>query len=67
MITVVCPHIHVFLVNDFSRIPTNICNQKVVMSLCEHDSFLLTNYDLDKMFDDIVGGNRVEYDNKLSE
>ena len=55
MIRVVHPQLYVGIAYDESKIPMHICSQKADQSLCNHDTFPLTDYDQNIIVDNIVG------------
>ena len=66
IITVVHTRLDVDIADDESNTTTHGCSQKVAQLLCKCDSFLLTYYDHDIVFDNILRRYRTEYSKQES-
>ena len=65
--TVVHPQL-AFDISKYESInPTHICSQKYYWWLCNHDKFILSDYDHDIIVDDIIRRDIIEYNKQISE
>ena len=49
------------------KIPTHICSRKADQSLSKRDTFILTDYGHNIIFDDTIRRDIIEYDKQLPE
>ena len=66
MITVVRPQLDIDTADDYSKIGTQICSQKVIRFFFGMGIFLFTDNDHDIIVEEIIRIYRNEYDNNFS-